>query len=298
MDNVRDDLLLFSKIRAVRSSLSSKEQLVADYVLTHPHRIADETALQIAEAAGTSNATVVRFCRSCGFTGLTELKFYLQREILTSESTLNAIAQTDSVAVIKQKVRSYHEAVLRNIVATPDENSYEAAANAIVNAGQVLIAGVGGSLVAAYTFMDTFLNLGVNCAFYSDPVISTYKASLLGPDDVLMVVMYTGSFTLLINEMAKAKENGATVILLCGVPDSPADKHADIILRTSVIPPEHTAIALSVRVAEMMIIEILYALVEKKQESRGIHSIEIDRTLDIHRVPGKWPPPKKTAETL
>ena len=293
MDHTRENLLLFSKIRAVRDILSTKEQAVADYILSHPDEIAGATALQIAEAAGTSNATVVRFCRSCGFAGLNELKFYMQREILTEDSEGKAIEEADSVAVIKQKVKSYHEAILRNIVAASDEKSYEAAAEAIVSAGQVLIAGVGGSMVAAYTFIDNFLNLGVNCAYYSDPVISTYKTALLGPGDVMIVVMYTGGFITLIKDMQMARDRGATVILLCGIPDSPAEKRADIILHTSVLPPEHTTIALSVRVAEMMIIEVLYALVEQKQKAHGVGKRELDRMLDMHRIPGKWPPPEQ-----
>ena len=161
MDHMRDDLLLFSRIRAARGSLSAKEQAVADYILNNPDAIATATALDIAEAAGTSNATVVRFCRSCGFAGLNELKFYLQREILTADSEGKAIETEDSVAVIKQKVSAYHETVLRNIVAASDEKIYEAAAEAIVNAKQVQIAGVGGSQVSAYTFMDNFLNIGI-----------------------------------------------------------------------------------------------------------------------------------------
>ena len=235
----------------------------------------------------------MRFCRSCGFAGLNELKFYLQREILTADSEGKAIETEDSVAVIKQKVSAYHETVLRNIVAASDEKIYEAAAEAIVNAKQVQIAGVGGSQVSAYTFMDNFLNIGINCCYYNDPVISTYKTSLLNPGDVLIVVMYTGSFITLLNDMKTAHDRGVTVILLCGAHDSPAEKLADIVLRTSVLPPEHTSIALSVRVAEMMIIEILYALVEQKQNARGIGKLEIDRALNVHRIPGSWPPKKE-----
>ena len=215
---------------------------------------------------------------------------------MTTDSQSKAIETEDSVAVIKQKVKSYHETVLRNIVAVSDEKNYEAAAEALVNAEQVQIAGVGGSLVAAYTFMDNFLNIGINCSYYNDPVISTYKTSMLKPGDVLVVVMYTGSFITLLNDMKTAHERGVTVILLCGTHDSPAEKLADIVLRTSVLPPEHTSIALSVRVAEMMIIEVLYALVEQKQMARGVGKLEIDQTLNMHRIPGIWPPKSEREE--
>lgn len=289
MGSSLDELLLFSKIKAVRNNLSKKERKLADYILEHPEALSNSTALSLAEESDISSATVIRFCRSCGFSGLAELKLYFNREILTENSQGNQINQLDSVFVIKQKVQSYHESVLRNIVATADEKCYEAAADAIIRAGKVLLSGVGGSQVAANTIMDTFLGLGVPCEYYVDPVTATYKTNLLQPGDVLFVIMYTGSFTTLVSDMKAAQEKGVTVILLNGITGSPSEKYADIILYSSVVPQEFATSAISIRVAELIMIEVLYALCEHKLSQQGRQKIDLDRSLNVHRLPGKWP---------
>lgn len=289
MDSNQSDLLLFSKIQAVESSLSNKERKIARYILDNPQALKNCTALQLAKESGTSSATVVRFCRSCGFSGLSELKLYFTREILTEKSQQESIEKTDSVSIVKQKIKTYHEAVLRNVVAASDDKSYEAAANALIQAKKVLVSGVGGSQMAASAIMDSFLSLHISCEYYSDPVTASYKANLLSREDVLFVIMYTGSYRTLVEDMKAAHSNGVTVILLCGIPGSPAEKYADIVLMSGVVPTDHKSTAISVRVAELIIIEVLFALMEQKNGERGLPRINVDSFLESHRLPGKWP---------
>ena len=285
----RSDLLLSSKIQAVRNSLSNKERKIADYILANPESLASCTAIQLAEKSGTSSATVVRFCRSCGFTGLNELKLYFSREVLTESSQYTEIQKDDSVSVVKQKVKAYHETVLRNVLSASDEKSYEAAANALLHANKVLLSGVGGSQVTASMMMDSFLNLRIPCQYYSDTVTATYMANLLTAGDVFFSIMYTGSNRILIEDMKAARTNGATVILLYGVPGSPAEKYADISLMSSIVPNEQKSTAISVRVAEQIIIEVLYALMEQKAAEQGRSTIQVDSFLKAHRLSGNWP---------
>ena len=285
----RSDLLLSSKIQAVRNSLSNKERKIADYILANPESLASCTAVQLAEKSGTSSATVVRFCRSCGFTGLNELRLYFSREVLTECSQHTEIQTNDSVSVVKQKVKAYHETVLRNVLSAADEKSYEAAANSLLHANKVLLSGVGGSQVTAGMMMDSFLNLRIPCQYYSDPVTATYMANLLTAEDVFFSIMYTGSNRILVEDMKAARANGATVILLYGVPGSPAEKYADIKLMSSIVPNEQKSTAISVRVAEQIIIEVLYALMEQKATEQGRTVIQVDSFLKAHRLSGNWP---------
>lgn len=283
-----NELLLFSKVRAVRNQLSAKEMVVADYILEHPEALENCTALSLAEAAGTSNATVVRFCRSCGFSGLNELKLYFRREYLSQEGLKKEISNNDSISVIKQKIQQYHETVMRNIVAEPNEDSFELAAEAIIKANKVLVAGFGGCSGAAVCFVDTFLSVGIPCEYYSDPVMCTYKTALLQPGDVMFVIMYTGSYRSLLDIMALAKKNGATIITVYGVMDTPVEKVSDILLRTTVMAPEHMRSAVNVRVAELITIEILFESVCSKMPEHGKERKTLDNSLEMHRVTGVW----------
>ena len=50
------------------------EKKIADYMMEHKAEVVDMTVGELARASGTSDATVSRFCRRCGFKGFHSLK--------------------------------------------------------------------------------------------------------------------------------------------------------------------------------------------------------------------------------
>ena len=61
------------------------EKKIADYMMEHKAEVVDMTVGELARASGTSDATVSRFCRRCGFKGFHSLKLALAREVLEEE---------------------------------------------------------------------------------------------------------------------------------------------------------------------------------------------------------------------
>ena len=62
-------------IRAALDALPPSEQRVASVVLNDAKKFVGLSIGQIADISGASKPTVVRFCRSMGYNGLTEFKF-------------------------------------------------------------------------------------------------------------------------------------------------------------------------------------------------------------------------------
>ena len=61
------------------------EKKIADFMMEHKAEVVDMTVGELARASGTSDATVSRFCRRCGFKGFHSLKLALAREVLEEE---------------------------------------------------------------------------------------------------------------------------------------------------------------------------------------------------------------------
>ena len=80
-------------------SFFEAEKKIADYIMEHKEQAVDMTVGELAKASGTSDATVSRFCRRCGFKGFQNLKLTLAREILEeehqSQEVTNDIDRTD-----------------------------------------------------------------------------------------------------------------------------------------------------------------------------------------------------------
>ena len=55
-------------------SLSKSERRVGDYVRWHPDKAVISSLQALAESCSVSDATVLRFCRSLGFSGYVDFK--------------------------------------------------------------------------------------------------------------------------------------------------------------------------------------------------------------------------------
>lgn len=69
--------VVLDRITHVYPILSRAERRVADFVLANPHALARTPISAITCGSGASAPTILRFCRSAGFTGLTDFKLAL-----------------------------------------------------------------------------------------------------------------------------------------------------------------------------------------------------------------------------
>src|SRR5215469_7804693 len=90
-------------IRASREALRASERRVADFVIAHPDQVVQSSVTDVADATGTSEATVMRFCRALGYRGFPEMKLVLARD-LAMQSAANepdaVLGVTASVDVV------------------------------------------------------------------------------------------------------------------------------------------------------------------------------------------------------
>ena len=68
---------MLDRIKASLSSLAPAEQRVGKLVLTDPRAFANLPVGELADRAHVSKPTVVRFCRSMGYDGLSDFKLKL-----------------------------------------------------------------------------------------------------------------------------------------------------------------------------------------------------------------------------
>src|SRR3954447_11059772 len=68
------------RVRSLLPSLPPAERRVAQRVIDDPAGVAGSTITELAHTCGTSETTVIRFCRAIGFTGYPELRLTLATE--------------------------------------------------------------------------------------------------------------------------------------------------------------------------------------------------------------------------
>lgn len=61
-------------IQSMKHKLPPSERKLADYILAHPHKAIESTVNEISALANSSDAAVIRLCKSLGLKGFQDLK--------------------------------------------------------------------------------------------------------------------------------------------------------------------------------------------------------------------------------
>ena len=210
---------MLDRIKASLPSLAPAEQRVGKLVLQDPRAFANLPVTELADRAHVSKPTVVRFCRSVGYDGLSDFKLKLAGSVSEGvpfiHRSVDADDKTNDVAV----------KVIDNTVAAFLKYRNDASSFALDQAVQVLAEthstgkriefyGVGNSGIVAQDAQHKFFRLGMNTIAYSDGNMQVMSASMLGKGDCVVVISNSGRTRDLMDACDIARKRGATTIVI------------------------------------------------------------------------------------
>ncbi len=272
------------KLRGLVSSLKKAERKVADYVLKNPRKIQNLTVAYLAGKSGVSEATIIRFCRTLGFSGYQELKFQLAMELVKPIHSVipDEIKETDSASDILQKVFNFNISTLKETLEVLSPKSLLRAAQFIENANKILIVGVGTSAANVQDAHNKFFRLGLNSVAQPDAHLQLMEASLLSHGDVIVAITHSGRTRDPIEALETARNTGAKTICITSNSKAPITEFADVVLLTSSRETRFRNEALASRIAQMSIVDALFTLIGMKNSKRAISA-----TRKIEAVVGR-----------
>ena len=210
---------MLDRIKASLPSLAPAEQRVGKLVLKDPRAFANLPVTQLADRAHVSKPTVVRFCRSVGYDGLSDFKLKLAGSVSEGVPFIHRSVDADD------KTTDVMVKVIDNTVAAFLKYRNDASASALDQAVQALAQthstgkriefyGVGNSGIVAQDAQHKFFRLGMNTIAYSDGHMQVMSASMLGQGDCVVVISNSGRTRDLMDACDIAKKRGATTIVI------------------------------------------------------------------------------------
>ena len=198
-------------------SFFEAEKKIADYIMEHKAQAVDMTVGELARASGTSDATVSRFCRRCGFKGFQSLKLALAREVLREEQDSRKVTNDidrENLSQSLNNILANKVAELTETVRMMDIHSLEEILKKLEKARMVQLAAVGNTIPVALDGAFKFNQLGIPSVagdIWETQAAYTFN---LGPEDVVLLISNSG-FSRRLNTLAQgAKENGSTLVLI------------------------------------------------------------------------------------
>lgn len=255
------------------------EKKIADFIMENKKAVVDMTVAELARASGTSDATVSRFCRRCGFKGFQSLKMDLAKEVLEEER--------DSLQVSNEITRGNLSQSLQNILANKmaemtgtigmmDTDNLEVILNVLEHARIIQFAAVGNTIPVAMDGAFKFNQLGLRSVSGSIWEAQAAHAYNLDPEDAVVVISNSGTSKRLLALVRGAKENGAKIIVITNNESSPLARISDYKIITATREKLLTGEFWFSRIPAMLVIETLYLLlfVSKKDAAKHIRRHE------------------------
>ena len=210
---------MLDRIKAALPSLAPAEQRVGKLVLADPRAFAKLPVTELADRAHVSKPTVVRFCRSVGYDGLSDFKLKLAGSVSEGVPFIHRSVDADD------KTSDIAVKVIDNTVAAFLKYRNDASSFALEHAAQALAGtqktnrriefyGVGNSGIVAQDAQHKFFRLGVNAIAYSDGHMQVMSASMLKPGDCAVIISNSGRTRDLMDACDIAKKQGATTIVI------------------------------------------------------------------------------------
>ncbi|KRL11360.1 MurR/RpiR family transcriptional regulator [Schleiferilactobacillus perolens] len=250
------------KITNTQNSMSEAEEKVANYVLAHPQPVLNMTVSQLARAAQTSAASVVRLSKRIGVAGFTAFKIELAADLTKQNIDIDPdadITRNESLSVIKEKLLYNAKEALQDTVDQIDPQAFTDVNRLLGSAKQIYIFGVGASFLTAQNIAQKWSRIGYPATAMNDLNVLLPAIANGTKRDMLWVVSNSGETPEVIYAAQTAKKSQVSVVSLTKLGKNSVTAISDVAIHTSLpIERRHRIAATNSLMTQFMVVDLLF----------------------------------------
>ncbi len=275
---------LISELSRTGKRLSKGHRKIALYIGEHYEKAAYMTAGKLAEAAGVSDSTVVRFAAAMGYEGYPQLQRAMQELVshrLTAGQRMEMAADMTPAQALASVLRSDSQN-LRATLDGLDPLLFDRAVNRLLGARAIYVMGLRSAAPLAQ-FMGFYLNyIFDDVHLVSSGVTDVFEEiARMGPGDVMVGISFPRYSSRTLEAMRFAKRCGAQVIAITDGPMSPLCAVADDSLTART---EMASFVDSLTAPMAVINAMLVALGMQRREALAEHFRQLEAIWDTYAV--------------
>lgn len=257
---------VLAALRTATAAMSPALARIGMHVLDHPDASLALTVTELAEAAATSEASVIRFCRELEFDSFQGFKLALATELAGRPS------QTGAATAAWPALQAITDGAIGAARETADLLDRETMAIAVarlLGARRIALAGFGASAVTADYLNYKLTRLGLASAVHADPHMAAMVAAAMDSSDALVLISSSGSTLDAVRVATLARERGAFVVAVTNRARSPLSAVADTTLVAAAPETPLTGGAFTAKIGQFMVVELIYASLQDASPAAG-----------------------------
>lgn len=225
-------------------------------------RVASHSLREIAAWCGTSDATVVRACRSAGFDGYQDLKYRVLREFTTHSRSRAASGRTEAgssdefAGDLAASLSSSRHAIPR-------------AASIISGCRRIIITGSGASMGIGMILTDVLFALKLQALPVEHEQQLQFALTAPTTGVCLIAISHSGETRFPIDAVRQSRLAGIPTIGLSNEPSSELARSVDVYLPTQTVERPEGSFSIAPRVCQLAVLGEVIQSVKLKLSAKG-----------------------------
>ena len=263
---------IFAKIQEQQEAFSKSELKIAQFILDQPQDVLEMTAQQLARAADSSSAAVIRLCKRLKVYGFPQLKIELSADLSGGELSRKIqpeVRENEEISSIKERLLVNTQNSLAETVEEIDDDQIQQLSQIVARSRRLLVLGIGVSNLVAQDIAQKWGSVGTIVIAFNNvndllPIVAN-----AGIEDSLWVVDNSGETPEAIYAAQIAKERKVPIITMTKKGSNTISELGDVEIHTSqpIELPGRIAATDSLLLQFMAIDIIFYDFVSRNYES-------------------------------
>lgn len=244
----------YKRLLQKRETLSLLEKQVLEYILSHPEKIIQMNLNQVSKETFVSTATISRTCKQLGYAGFQELKYTLSQYVKTEKQQLpSSFSSITGIVEMAERIRVEVDQTLSHL----NKENLSKGADYLIKSNRVEFFGVGASLPSCLDAARklTFSGRIANAREDWDELRAV--AHSLTPDDVAILVSYSGETIHIIEFATILKERNVPIIGIIGTDNSQLEQLASLTYQAKITNCYYGDVDMSSRIPLNLVLEFL-----------------------------------------
>lgn len=263
---------IFAKIQEQQEAFSKSELKIAQFILDQPQDVLEMTAQQLARAADSSSAAVIRLCKRLKVYGFPQLKIELSADLSGGELSRKIqpeVRENEEISSIKERLLVNTQNSLAETVEEIDDDQIHQLSQIVARSRRLFVLGIGVSNLVAQDIAQKWGSVGTIVIAFNNvndllPIVAN-----AGIEDSLWVVDNSGETPEAIYAAQIAKERKVPIITMTKKGSNTISELGDVEIHTSqpIELPGRIAATDSLLLQFMAIDIIFYDFVSRNYES-------------------------------
>lgn len=218
-------MLISEKLRQTEE-MSEAEQGVAAFLLKIGREVGGYSTRNLAEAAYTSPATVIRLSKKLGFKGFEEFKKEYLEELRYLDHQGDEVdrnfpfSKDDTMMRAANRISRLYEDTIKDTMELLSYPVLHKAVRLLKDSRSIYIFSAGTAINQAESFREKMLKIGKRVSISNNLNYQLYEASCMTPEDAAIIISYSGETEKMLQIARECRKLSSPVIAMTSFGES------------------------------------------------------------------------------